>query len=393
MHIAVVASSAPSHMHPHLAVVAELVRRGHRVTYLVGSHLAELVRPTGADVIGYNSLLPGSPSAPPGWPDDDTAGMRMFLDDQIQVLPQVQAALDGDRPDIVLYDIGGFAGSVAADLWGVPSAQLSPSAVAWDGYQQDMAEVLEPIYGSPAGQSYRKAFDSWLAASGTSLSLDDVTGVPRRCLVLIPRVMQPNADRVCPDRYRFVGPCIDPLREDPGDWRPPPGDGPLALLAFGTAYTDRIDVYRNTIEALDGTGWRLVIATGRVGPDALGAVPGWVQLLATVPQPAVLRTADAFVTHAGMGSCTEGLWYAVPMVAIPQAVDQPSNADQLEAIGVGRRLTADPPSPAEIRSAITEMASDPQVRLRLNAIRDELHRVGGPFHAADAVEDVATARW
>jgi MGT family glycosyltransferase len=393
MHIAVVASSAPSHMHPHLAVVAELVRRGHRLSYLVGSHLAELARRTGADVIGYESLLPGSPSAPPGWPDDDTAGMRMFLDDQIQVLPQVRAALDGDRPDIVLYDIGGFAGPVAADLWGVPSAQLSPSAVAWDDYQQDMAEVLEPIYGSPAGQSYRKAFDSWLAASGTSLSFDDVTGVPRRCLVLIPRVMQPNADRVSAHRYRFVGPCIDPLREDPGDWAPPPGDGPLALLAFGTAYTDRIDVYRNTIEALDGTGWRLVIATGRVGPDALGAVPGWVQLLATVPQPAVLRTADAFVTHAGMGSCTEGLWYAVPMVAIPQAVDQPSNADQLEAIGVGRRLTADPPSPAEIRSAITEMASDPQVRLRLNAIRDELHRVGGPFHAADAVEDVATARW
>ena len=61
MHIAVVASSAPSHMHPHLAVVAELVRRGHRVTYLVGSHLAALARPTGADVVGYDSLLPGSP--------------------------------------------------------------------------------------------------------------------------------------------------------------------------------------------------------------------------------------------------------------------------------------------------------------------------------------------
>ena len=152
MHIAVVASSAPSHMHPHLAVVAELVRRGHRVTYLVGSHLAALARPTGADVVGYDSLLPGSPNAPGTWPDDDTVGMRMFLDDSIHVLPQVQAALDDDPPGIVLYDIGGMAGPVAADLWGVPSAQLSPSAVAWDGYHEDMAEVLEPIYGSPAGR-------------------------------------------------------------------------------------------------------------------------------------------------------------------------------------------------------------------------------------------------
>jgi UDP:flavonoid glycosyltransferase YjiC (YdhE family) len=120
MHIAVVASSAPSHMHPHLAVVRELVDRGHRVSYLVGSHLADLARPTGANVVGYDSLLPGSPSAPRSWPDDDTEGMRMFLDDSIHVLPQVQSALDADRPAIVLYDIGGMAGPVEADQVGGP---------------------------------------------------------------------------------------------------------------------------------------------------------------------------------------------------------------------------------------------------------------------------------
>ena len=188
-------------------------------------------------------------------------------------------------------------------------------------------------------------------------------------------------------------PCIDPRREDPADWTPPPGEGPLALLAFGTSYTDRIDLYHNTIEALDGNGWRLVIATGRVKVEELGIVPPWVQLLSTVPQPAVLRVADAFVTHAGMGSCTEALWYAVPMVAIPQAVDQPLNAAQLEALGVGRHLTGDPPDPSEIGDAIRCVATDPDVRTRIDAIRDGLHNVGGPRHAADAVEDVVTARW
>jgi hypothetical protein len=100
----------------------------------------------------------------------------------------------------------------------------------------------------------------WLEQTGTSLTFEQVTGEPRRCLVMIPRVMQPNADRVDVDRYRFVGPCIDPGRESPGDWAPPPAAGPLALLAFGTGYTNRIDLYRNAIEALDGAGWRLTIA-------------------------------------------------------------------------------------------------------------------------------------
>ena len=152
-------------------------------------------------------------------------------------------------------------------------------------------------------------------------------------------------------------------------------------------------MYRNAIDALEGADWRLVIATGRVAPDRLGAVPDWVQVRATVPQPAVLSAADAFITHAGMGSCTEALWYAVPMVAIPQAVDQPLNAAQLETLGVGRHLTADVPSPAEIRAAIRHVATEPTVRHRIDAIRDELHSVGGPGHAADTVEDAATGRW
>ncbi|MFV8243097.1 macrolide family glycosyltransferase [Mycolicibacterium peregrinum] len=393
MHIAVVAASAPSHMYPHLAVVHELARRGHRVSYLVGGHLAGLVTPTGADVICCTSVLPGAPGAPESFDDaDPVAGMRMFLDEAIHVLPQLHAALDDDRPDVVLYDIGGMAGPVAAEQWGVPAAQLSPSEVAWEGYFEDMAEILGPILGSPSGLTYRQTFDDWLTDSRSGLTFDEVTGVPRRCLALLPRVMQRNADRVG-DRYRFVGPCIDPRREDPGDWSPPDCDGPLALLAFGTAYTDRADVYRNVIGALDGQGWRLVLAAGRADVDVLGAVPPWVQLRTTVPQPAVLQRADCFITHAGMGSCTEALWFGVPMVALPQAVDQPANAAHLEALGVGRHLQDHLPSVAAIRDAVLGVATDHQVRANLDAIRDEIRSHGGPGHAADAVEDVATGHW
>lgn len=381
-------------MHPHLAVVRELVRRGHRVSYLVGHHLAHLAADTGADVIGCSSVLPGAPGVT-GWPEDDVAGMRMFLDEAVHALPQVHAALDADRPDVVLYDIGGMAGPVAAQRWGVPAAQLSPSIVAWDGYHDDMAEALAPMLSSPGYLSYREAFDEWLVDSAldSALSFDDVTGAPTRCLVLIPRVMQPNSVRVG-DRYRFVGPCLDPARADPGDWRAPAGDGPLALVAFGTSYTRRPDVFGNVIAALEGTGWRMVLAAGgRVATDDLGTVPDWVQVEDFVPQVAVLHHADAFVTHAGMGSCTEALWCGVPTVAVPQAVDQFGNADQLAALGVGVHLTSDPPAPDELRAALLGVAGDPDVRRCLDTVRDDLHRHGGPGHAADAVEDVAAGTW
>lgn len=394
LHILVVAASAPSHIYPHLAVVRELVDRGHRVSYAVSGHLASLVEPTGADVVTRTSVLPGAPGAPAGFDDEDpVAGMRIFLDEAIHVLPQLQRIVDTDRPDLVLYDIGGMAGPVAAQLWGVPAAQLSPSEVAWDGYYEDMAAILDPLMSSPSGVDYRQTFERWLASAGSTLTVEDVTGVPRRCLVLIPRIMQRHADRVS-DRYRFVGPCLDPRREDPGDWTPPPGDGPLALLALGTAYTNRADIYRAAVDALDGAGWRLTIAIGTTtSVDDLGPVPDWVQVRARVPQPAVLAQADAFITHAGMGSCSEALWFGVPTVALPQAVDQPANADRLEEIGVGRHLRQEHPDPTELRRAVLDVASDLAIRRRLDAVRAELRMHGGPARAADAAEDVAGGRW
>ncbi len=393
-HLCVVASTAPSHVHPHLAVVAELVRRGHRVTYVIGEALAHLAEPTGADVLACTSVLPGVGGPREEWPSEPVAGMRVFLDEGIHVLPQVRAALDHDRPDVVLHDIGGFAGPVAAASWGVPAVQLSPTYVAWDGYHEEMAETLASFMDTPAGRDHDATFERWLADEGGLLTKDEVTGIPARCLVLVPRAMQPNAERVSADRYRFVGPCLEPARFDPAGWTPPAGDAPLAYLALGTAYHDRPDVYRAAIEAVDELGWRLVLSRGTQVDEAdLGSLPPGVDTYPSVPQLAVLAEADVFVTHAGMGSCTEALWSGVPTVAVPQAVDQFDNAAKLQELGVGIHLTDDPPSAAALRDALVTAATDPAVAARATELRTELQAGGGPDGAADAVEQVLAGTW
>ena len=78
-----------------------------------------------------------------------------------------------------------------------------------------------------------------------------------------------------------------------------------------------------------------MIATGKVDPETL---PDTVTGPRTMPQLDVLEHADVFLTHAGMGGANEALWYGVPVVAAPQAVDQFENAATLEAIGAGVQL-------------------------------------------------------
>ena len=184
--------------------------------------------------------------------------MRSFLDDQIAALP---ALLELDGVDAVLYDIGGFAGRVAAHHWGVPAIQLSPTYVAWEGYEEDMAEFTTALKTSESGRRYFAPLREWLDANGMSISGDDFLGRPEACVVLIPRVIQPNEERVA-RQFVFAGPCIDETRTS--GWTPAPDDDrPLVYVSFGTSYTDLPDLYARIVRelgavvparALDGQG-------------------------------------------------------------------------------------------------------------------------------------------
>lgn len=386
-HIAMVGSTAPSHVHPSLELFRELVRRGHRVTYAIGDRLAPLVASTGATPIPHPSLLPASDE---DWGEDVVTGMTHFLDEGIALLPRLMEAYTADRPALVLHDIGGLAGPVLASRLGVSAVQLSPTFVAWEGYEQDMAEHIATVRGSEAGRRYHSRFAAWLAANGVDRPPDDVLGRPDRGLVLIPRVMQPNADRVGP-AFRFVGPCIDPDRAGDG-WRPGPPDGrPLLYVAFGTAYNDQLPIYRAAADRFGDGTWRVVLAVGdRVDPAAVGSPREGVEVHRWVHQPAVLAQATAFVTHAGMGSSMQALWSGVPAVAVPQAVDQFANAARLEEIGAGRCLAADAVTPDALEEAVRGVAADAAMAGRLAALRDEVRAAGGATRAADAVEEVLT---
>jgi MGT family glycosyltransferase len=363
--------SAPSHIYPSLAVIEELVRRGHEVTYVVGERHRALVEPTGATVVGHPTILPIDDEP---WPEDPGEAMRVFLDEAIAVLPHITGL---EPADAVLYDIGGFAGHVAAHRWDVPAIQLSPATVAWEGYEADMAEFYDALKASPSGSAYFATLRAWLDDNHVALDNDTFLGKPNACVVLLPKALQPHADEVS-DRYVFAGPAIDESRKQ--GWTPPPGDQPLVYISFGTAYTDRADLYTDFIAQL-APDHRVVIATGKVDPKTLADT---VTAARTQPQLDVLEHADVFITHAGMGGANEALWYGVPVVAVPQAVDQFANAATLEAIGAGVQLNDTP-----IREAVAQARG---CASRARELRAEVRREGGVDKAADAVERLTRSR-
>ncbi|MGH3945962.1 MAG: macrolide family glycosyltransferase [Pseudonocardiaceae bacterium] len=225
---------------------------------------------------------------------------------------------------------------------------------------------------------------AWLDEQDIGLSVDEFTGRPPRCIVLIPRALQPHAEKVDERVYTFVGPSLD-ARPHQGDW-PKPGR-PLLLVSLGSAYTDAPQFYRDCFAAFGDLDWQVVMSIGRhVDRSTLRPVPPNVELHEWVPQLAVLGRASVFITHAGMGGCSEGLYQGVPMVAVPQAIDQFSNASILERLGVGVQLPMQQATPEALRDAVVRLAGSPEVAARCAALRDELRTAGGAARAADIIE-------
>lgn len=385
-HIAMFGAPAVSHTLPSLEVIRELVDRGHRVTYANDPVLADMITATGAELVPYTTTLPTGDEE---WPDDPIEGMDVFLEEAITQLPVLRAAYDGDRPDLFLYDIAGYAARMLGIQWGVPAVQLSPTYVAWAGFEDT---VMEGIRALPGAEEHYARFDAWLAENGVT-HLDHATfpGLPDRSLALIPREMQPFADTVA-DTVTFVGPCLGD-RADQGEWIRPAEADKVLLVSLGSAYTNQAGFYRACLEAFGGLpGWHVVLQVGKyVDPAELGEVPDNVEVHTWVPQLSVLRQADAFVTHAGMGGSSEGLHAGVPMIAVPQAVDQFDNADRLVELGVARRIDTGDATPERLRSALLELTSDPEAARRLADVSARL-QAGGTSYAADLIEAELPAR-
>ncbi|MEU0965449.1 macrolide family glycosyltransferase [Streptomyces sp. NPDC005917] len=375
---------AVSHVLPSLEIIRELVARGHRVTYANDPAVADLIAPTGAELVPCASVLPVADN---NWPDDPIAAMGLFLDDAIQALPRLHAVYDDDPADLYLYDIGAYAARALAEAQGRPLMQLSPTFVGWDGYDQEVAVHLRQL---PGVDAYRAKFAGWLAAGGAvTTDVDTFSGPPSRALALITRAMQPHADRVDTGTVTFVGPCFD-VSADAEMWTRPADSEKVLLISLGSAYTRQPEFYRQCVAAYgDLPGWHVVLQIGKyTDPRELGEIPANVEVHNWVPQRAILEQADAFVTHAGMGGCGEGLLAGVPMIAVPQAAEQFMNADRLVELGVARRIDTPDATADALRSALAALVADPEVAERSARLRAAARAEGGTRRAADLIEEM-----
>ncbi len=126
----------------------------------------------------------------------------------------------------------------------------------------------------------------------------------------------------------------------------------------------------------------------RLDPSALGDLPGRFLVRGHVPQIEVLKHASVFVSHAGMNSVNEALWFGVPLVLVPQTNEQDIVARRVEEIGAGVRLGGLDAGPDGIRDAVLGVLGSGSHAAAARRIGDSFRAAGGWRRAADAIEEM-----
>ena len=139
------------------------------------------------------------------------------------------------------------------------------------------------------------------------------------------------------------------------------------------------------MEALRGTDYQVIVSMGETA-GGFGDLPGNIQVYRAVDQMAVLRIADAFVTHCGMNSASEGLYFKVPLILAPQTPEQMAVAKRVEELGAGVMLPASGGSAEEIRNAVGKVLNDGAYKASAAKISEGFRRCGGVKEARAFLE-------
>jgi MGT family glycosyltransferase len=395
-HVVVFTFPAYAHVAPALPLLAELVRRGHRVSCLVAPRFAEMVGGTGAEPVPYDSPFPWEA----GPSESVLENMLSFFEESLAPLTTAVARFADDRPDLVAHDLAASeTARLLARSWDVPVVQLCPTMASSPGFSMSQRQGEEAT--DPAPQSIDPGDPSiaeFVARRGRVLAgcvledvpLDGFGAEHGPNVVFMPRAFQIEASTF-DDRFVFVGPCLA-APPAAGTWSPPEDGRPVVLVSLGSSHSpDQAAFLRTCIQGLAGPRWHVVTTLGgHVSPDELGPVPDGVEVHRWLPQPEVLRHAAVFLTHGGMGSLMESVSFSVPTVLAPHHVDQRVIAGRAAELDLGRVVERASSTPESVRAAVDEVASHPGIRAAVERMRRHIAEAGGAARGADFLESLMT---
>lgn len=366
-HILMVNLPYAGHTNPSLGLVRCLVAAGHEVDYIQAEAFRERVEASGARFVPYDeppqSLVPALNEVR-NWGAAYRTVRRI-----------------GANYDCLIYELLFFPGKALATELGIPSYRL----ISTFALNRHLLRVLGQTGGPYLTALFRSErlctalsslFLPKFSLREKNLAEDLVREAPPHNFIYTLREFQPEEACFPESNYHFVGPAVDDRAEEPFSFEK--SGNPIVYISFGTLIHADKRFWKKLIAAFAGKRVEVVCSVGsekRV--RALGDLPPNVRAFANVPQLTLLRRAALFVTHGGMNSVNEALYYGVPMIVLPFGLDQLLVGRELQRRKLGRVIVPRELTAAQLWQTAKELLRDPEAREARLAIKRKARASGG----------------
>ncbi|QED48074.1 macrolide family glycosyltransferase [Cytobacillus dafuensis] len=378
--------SIPAHGHtnPTLPVVSELVNKGHDVWYYSFLEFKEKIENLGAKFIPCDEFLPpiSQEELNRKAGKDFAALIEMIVDTTIALDEKVCTELRELQPDCIVSDSLCFWGKLFAKKLGIPYI-CSTTTFAFNRHtaklmKRSIKEMLSMITGMPRINKKIQTLRSHGYEVENFISIiqnDNETDT----LVYTTKKFQPMAETFS-DKYSFVGPSIRKSSEASKERQ----SRKLIYISLGTVLNQNNDFYQNCIKAFADSSLDIMLSVGeKTEIDSLGRIPENFTVQNRVVQMAILQKADVFITHCGMNSVNESLYYGVPMVLFPLHSEQRAVADRVAELGAGIKLKGN--KPKQLAKAVADVLADRTYLEKASGLSENFRNAGGALEAANVV--------
>lgn len=378
------------HVNPTIGIVRELINRGEDVTYIAGEEFRDKIEKTGAKFIGHKNLFDLSSLITSSLNLETNEKLLNALNTFKEIIEEI-FKLD-KKFDYIIYDSSFVLGEEVGRVLNIPT--ISSSSIfainekiikslldlpisqefklKMEGAKPKIKEILSSHnyvdFVNELQEKYNIKFPSMVDRSGKKGMLN---------IVYTSKYFQPYSESF-DESYKFIGSSVIDRKESIDFDLSNNEDKKVIYISLGTIFNNSIEFYECCFKAFCNMNVKVIMSVGRkIDISIFKNIPSNFIVRNYVPQLEVLKYADVFITHGGMNSTNEGLYFNIPLILIPQSVDQPFVANRVAELGAGIVIEKNRITPEALNKCAAEILSDDNFRLNSEKIGESLREAGG----------------
>jgi len=361
------------HIIPSFKLASSLRDKGHKVTYLSVIDNEEMVRGQG---FHFRPLFAGIYSQ--GFNKDSKQQIQSGTKDLQKLKGHLSSILDGEL-DRCIEEIN-------PDLFIINVALRIEAILLY--YKYKVRPVVLTTYLRESGLSFEEECVQVLVDVPADIAMDLIEYCMRSGLrftslreflrpaglfhelILCPRELDLDMEQ-SNDRTHYIGPSIFEKRKlgdipDLSNLK----DGVNVIyasmgsltVAYGDASRQFFRKLINCMRHKDMAGFHLFLSVGQeFDISSLGPVPENISVMKWISQPEMLQASSLIITHGGLGTIKESIYYGVPMILFPMMYDQFRNARLIDHHLLGTSGKIQEISEEDLRTVILSVLNNRQI--------------------------------